>query len=61
MALRVPSKSIGLKETVTPTTSRTWVRGLFADYAFVALSVYWTLDFDGGLRRRLGEVERSWL
>jgi len=25
------------------------VRGLFADDAFVALSVYWTLDFDGAL------------
>ena len=30
-------------------TARRWVRGLFADYAFVALSVYWILDFGGAL------------
>jgi len=30
-------------------TARRWVRGLFADDTFVALSAYWTLDFDGVL------------
>jgi hypothetical protein len=28
-------------------TARRWVTGRFADYAFVALSVYWMVDFGG--------------
>ena len=33
-------------------TARRWVRGLFADDAFVALYVCGTLDFDGALEHR---------
>jgi len=37
-------------------TARRWVRGLFADDAFVALYVCGTLDFDGALTPGIGTL-----
>ena len=39
-------------------TARRWVRGLFADDAFVALYVCGTLDFDGALATFATLVDR---
>jgi hypothetical protein len=40
-------------------TARRWVRGLFADDAFVALDVCGTLDSDGALGSSIAALDRK--
>jgi len=71
VSYRVPPKSIGLKGIPHPPpcgppsplgrggTARRWVRGLFADDAFVALDVCGTLDSDGALGSSIAALDRK--